>query len=214
VRGWLTFLGPWDQGGPINESAIGAIEDLLRHIWDLATSPVPEQREGAADRALRRLTHTTIKGMTTDLEGFRFNTMVSKLMTFRNELRRIRDAESAGHAAWQEAIDALLRLSAPSFPHVAEELWTDVLGKPYSVHQQPWPTWDEALLAQDEVTLVVQVNGKVRDQLTVPAEMARDEAAVRERALDLPRVKQHLDGQNVQKVIFVPGKLVNVVARP
>jgi len=220
VRGWLMFLGPWDQGGHINMSALGAIQDLLQHIWDLATGPAPAPAHGAGDAELRRLTHGTIKGVGHDLDGFRFNTMVSKLMIFRNELRRIRDAgeqgvagQAVGRAAWDEAIDTLIRLAAPSFPHIAEELWTAARGHPYSVHQQPWPEFEEALLAQAEVVLVVQVNGKLRDQLRVPVVVAGDQAQLRELALALPRVRQFVGDGTVQKVVVVPGKLVNVVVR-
>jgi leucyl-tRNA synthetase len=198
-------------------SALGAIQDLLQHIWDLASGPGPTAERGPADRELRRLTHATIKGSTHDLEGFRFNTLISKLMILRNELRRLQGAqgesEGAGRAAWFEAIDALIKLAAPAFPHLAEELWTAVRGHPYSVHQQAWPTWDEALLAEDELTLVVQINGKVRDQLRVPAAIGRDEAQLRERALQLPRLQPYLAGGGVQRVVVVPGKLLNIVVR-
>ena len=220
VRGWLMFLGPWDQGGHVNMSALGAIQDLLQHIWDLATGPAPAPGHGAGDAELRRLTHGTIKGVSHDLDGFRFNTMVSKLMIFRNELRRIRDAceqgvagQAVGRAAWDEAIDTLIRLVAPSFPHIAEELWTAARGHPYSVHQQPWPEFEEALLAQAEIVLVVQVNGKLRDQLRVPVVVAGDQAQLRELALALPRVRQFVGDGTVQKVVVVPGKLVNVVVK-
>ncbi len=213
VRGWLMFLGPWDQGGPINMSAIGALQTLLNHVWDLATSPLPEQEVGPADRELRRLTHATLKGVTHDLDGFRFNTMVAKLMTFRNDLRRIREAGSAGRVAWSEAIETLVLTAAPAFPHLAEEVWTEVLRKPYSVHRQRWPAFDASLLARDEVTLVVQVNGKVRDQLNVPADQVADRAAIEERVLKSPRVGQFTAGHVVQKVVYVPGKLVNVVVK-
>ena len=91
--------------------------------------------------------------------------MVSKLMILRNELKRAQADNSAGAAVWDEAIRTFLLLAAPVFPHVAEELWTEVLGLPYSIHQQPWPTYDEAVLVRSQVTLVVQVNGKVRDQV-------------------------------------------------
>src|SRR5262249_52978245 len=85
VRGWLAFLGPWDQGGPINESALGAIRVLTRDIWNLATAPRPDAETGSADEAVRRAVHTAIKGIGQDVEAFRFNTMVSKLMILRNE---------------------------------------------------------------------------------------------------------------------------------
>jgi leucyl-tRNA synthetase len=213
VRGWLAFLGPWDQGGPINESALGAIRDLLRDIWNLATAPLPEQASGSADRDVRRAVHAAIKGVGLDIEGFRFNVMMSKLMVLRNELKRAQADGSVGRDVWDEAIRAFLLLSAPVFPHITEELWTVVLGLDYSIHQQHWPSFDEAVLTQSEVTVVVQVNGKLRDQMTLPVDVASDEAQLRERALELPKIKQHTADHAVQRVIVVPGKLVNIVVR-
>jgi leucyl-tRNA synthetase len=214
VRGWLAFLGPWDQGGPISTAALGAIQDLLRDIWNLASAPTPEQDAGTADEAVRRQVHLAIKGITQDLEGFRFNTVMSKLMILRNELKRAFVDRSVGRSVWNEAVHSLLLLAAPVFPHISEELWTEVLGQPYSIHQQSWPGFDEGLLQQAQVTLVVQVNGRVRDQLLVAADVARDEAQVRELVLALPKVRQlTADGASVQRVIVVPGKLANVVAR-
>jgi leucyl-tRNA synthetase len=210
VRGWLAFLGPWDQGGPINESALGAIHDLLRDIWNLAQAPVPSQARGAADADVRRALHTAIKGIGQDIEGFRFNTMISKLMILRNELKR--GQAQAGAEVWSEAIHGLLLLAAPVFPHLTEELWTESLGLGYSIHQQQWPAYHESVLTRSELTIVVQVNGRVRDQLVVEAEAARDQARMQTLALELPRVKQHIGAATIRKVIVVPGKLVNIVA--
>jgi leucyl-tRNA synthetase len=211
VRGWLAFLGPWDQGGPINESALGAIRDLLRDTWNLSTAPLPDTARGSGDQDLRRAVHAAIKGVGQDIEGFRFNTMISKLMILRNELKHAQAAANVGSEVWEEAIRTFLLLSSPAFPHVAEELWTSVLGLGYSIHQQSWPTYDQSLLTQTQVTLVVQVNGKVRDQIVLDAEVARNEARVRELVLEQPRIKQHIGGGTVRKFIFVPGKLANVV---
>jgi leucyl-tRNA synthetase len=215
VRGWLAFLGPWDAGGPINESALGAIRDLLRDIWNLASAERLDRDHGigSVDQDLRRAVHAAIKGVGHDVGGFRFNTMVSKLMILRNELKHAQAGGSVGRTTWDEAIRTFLLLAAPVFPHLAEELWTSALGLPYSIHQQSWPTYDEALLAQSQVTLVVQVNGKVRDQLVLDAEAARDEARVRELVLELPKIKQYTAGASVQRIIVVPGKLANVVVR-
>jgi leucyl-tRNA synthetase len=209
VRGWLAFLGPWDQGGPINESALGAIRDLLRDIWNLATAPAPSVSSGSSDADVRRAVHTAIKGIGQDIEGFRFNTTISKLMILRNELKRLQ--ANAGSEVWSEAINALLLLAAPVFPHLSEELWTDVLGRGYSIHQQSWPEYDESVLKQDAVTVVVQVNGRVRDQVLVETEIARDQTQMQQLALDLPRIKQFVGDQTVRKVVVVPGKLVNIV---
>jgi leucyl-tRNA synthetase len=209
VRGWLAFLGPWDQGGPINEDALGAVHDLLRDIWNLATSPVPSTGQGSADQDLRRAVHTAIKGVGQDIEGFRFNTMIAKLMILRNELKR--GQAQAGASVWSEAIHSLLLLAAPAFPHLTEELWTSILERPYSIHKQAWPSYDESVLTLSEVTVVVQVNGRVRDQLVVDANQARDQEHMQTLALDLPRVKQHIGQGTVRRVIVVPGKLVNIV---
>jgi leucyl-tRNA synthetase len=210
VRGWLAFLGPWDQGGPINESALGAIHDLLRDIWNLAQARAPEQAQGASDGDIRRAVHTAIKGIGQDIESFRFNTMISKLMILRNELRR--GQAQAGAEAWTEAIRALLLLAAPAFPHLTEELWTETLKLGYSIHQQRWPSYDESVLTQSELTVVVQVNGRVRDQVVVDADAARNQGHMQQLVLELPRIKQHIGDATVRKVIVVPGKLVNIVA--
>jgi leucyl-tRNA synthetase len=211
VRGWLAFLGPWDQGGPINPSALSAIQDLLRDIWNLASAPSPEQATGPGDTDLRRFSHQRIKAITDDLAGFRFNTMVSELMKFRNELKQAQSSGRVGRRTWDEAIETLLLLAAPAFPHLTEELWTEVRGLPYSVHQQRWPAYDEQLLAEAEVTVVVQVNGKLRDQLVVDGQTARDQERLRAQALELPRIQQLTAGQTIRNVIIVPGKLVNFV---
>jgi len=211
VRGWLAFLGPWDQGGPINESALGAIRDLLRDVWNLASSDHAEPVEGSGDRELRRAVHAAIKSVGQDIEGFRFNVMMSKLMILRNDLKRAQSDGGVGRVAWDEAIRTLLLLCAPVFPHLAEELWTVVLGLPYSIHQQPWPAYDPALLEQSRTTLVVQVNGKVRDQVVLDADVARDQDRVRELVVELPRIQQHIAGASIRKIIVVPGKLANIV---
>jgi leucyl-tRNA synthetase len=210
VRGWLAFLGPWDQGGPVNEGALKSMRELLRDIWNLAGASAPGQAHGPADQELQRAVHTAIKGVGQDIEGFRFNTMLSKLMVLRNELKRTQ--AHVGSEVWSGSIRTFVLLAAPVFPHLSEEVWTEVLGLQYSVHQQRWPSYDESVLAQSEVTLVVQINGKVRDQVVVDAGIARDEAQVRDIVLGLPKIQQHLSGVTVRKIIFVPGKLANIVA--
>jgi leucyl-tRNA synthetase len=143
------------------------------------------------------------------MERFRFNTMLAALMEFSNGLAKAKE-NAVDATAWAEAIETLVLLLAPSAPHFAEELWAR-LGKPYSIHQQAWPNWDEELAKDEEITLVVQVNGKVRDRLQVPADIAEERA--KELALASERVQAHIDEKQVQRVIYVPGKLVNVVVR-
>ena len=121
---------------------------------------------------------------------------------------KAREQGMAGHPAWREAIDLYLRMLAPVTPHIAEELWSRI-GKAYSIHQQSWPEVDEEAAAEVEITLVVQVNGKVRDRINVPADIQEDKA--REIALSSPAIQKLLGDQPPRKVIVVPGKLVNIV---
>ena len=111
-------------------------------------------------------------------------------------------------ASWDSAVDTLLVLLAPIAPHITEELW-ERRGNAYSIHNQPLPAWDEDLAADEMITLVVQVNGKVRDKLTVAAGISEEEA--KKSALDSPRVQAHVDGKQVKQLVYVPGRLVNVV---
>jgi leucyl-tRNA synthetase len=154
--------------------------------------------------------HRTIKKATEDLGSFHFNTMIAALMEYTNYLGKVREAGSASEAAWDEAVKTLCLLLAPSAPHLAEEAW-EHRGYPYSVHNQPWPMWDEAQVARDEFTLVVQVNGKIREKVAAPVSLTQDEAVAL--ANEQEKVKPYLEGTQVVKVIYVPGKLVNIVVR-
>jgi leucyl-tRNA synthetase len=129
-------------------------------------------------------------------------------MELMNELYQARDKGTAGSPAWEEALDVYLRMLAPVAPHLAEELWAR-LGKPYSVHRQPWPEVDEEATREESFTLVVQVNGKVRDRLSAPVGISKEDAE--KRALASAGAQQFLEGKEVRKVIVVPGRLVNVV---
>jgi leucyl-tRNA synthetase len=211
VRCYLMFMGPWEHGGEWDDSGIFGIHRWLNRVWGLVLSAAPSDgADPEATHQLRHLTHKTIRRVTEDMEGFRFNTMLAALMEFSNFLTKAGESRRLDASAWQEAVETLLLLMAPSAPHFAEELWAR-LGKPYSIHQQPWPKWDEELVKEEQITLVVQVNGKVRDRLQVPADI--DEERAKELALASKRVKAHIDGKRVERIIYVPGKLVNVVVR-
>jgi len=182
----------------------------LNRVWNLVVeNPKSRNPNSNADdaRALKRVTHQTIKKVTNDFEAYEFNTIVSALMVLTNALYKYRET-TEGAPEWGEAVNTLLKLTAPVTPHIAEELWAR-RGQKYSIHQQSWPEYDAAAAAEDVITLVVQVNGKVRDRLTLPANVT--EAEARAAALASEAVKKHLDGKPPQKVIYVPGKLVNVV---
>ncbi len=213
VRCFLMFIGPWEEGGPWSSQGIEGVQRFLNRAWTLVVEEPPAKEKPAdmEEKALRRVTHRTIKAATADIEKFQFNTMIARLMELVNVLMKVRETRLRSTPAWDEAIDALVRMLAPLAPHIAEELWAR-LGRPYSVHEQPWPAYEEALTVLEEVELAVQVNGKVRAQLRVPADLS--EAEVRAQALALERLQPFLEGQEVVKVIVVPRRLVNVVVRP
>jgi leucyl-tRNA synthetase len=212
VRGYLMFGFRWHLGGPWNSSGILGVQRFLERVWDLLT--VPPTVSGAATEAqvreLRRKQHQTVRKVHQDLEGFAFNTMISALMEYNNYLWRVRETTVVTHAAWGEALRTLILLMAPAFPHLAEELWT-ASGSPYSVHRQAWPSWDDDLAAEEMLTIVVQVNGKLRDKFQVPADIAEEEA--KSHALACEGAQRHMDGKRPVQVIYIPGKLVNIVVK-
>jgi leucyl-tRNA synthetase len=211
-RAYLMFLGPWDQGGPFDVDGIVGVARWLNRLWNVVTSEPAfvDAPDGDAARVLRRATHQTIARVTSDIEEKAFNTMVSALMELTNTLHRAREAGDVDRAAWDEAIDSLLLTLAPLCPHVAEELW-EQRGRPYSIHQQSWPESDAALAVEELVEIPVQVNGKVRDHVEVAPDA--DEATVRAAAEALPRWAEHLGGKEPARVIYVPGRMLNVVVK-
>jgi leucyl-tRNA synthetase len=215
VRAYLMFIGPWDAGGPWNPQGIEGIVRFLGRVWSLATDPAPaDGRDGGESvrpRVLEYWMHRTIQRVSEDLEAFRFNTAIAALMEYANFLQRARTSFPAGAPLWHEAVRTLVLLLAPICPHITEEIWVERLGQPYSIHQQAWPAFDRAKASAEQVTLVLQVNGRVRDRVEVPAGISESEA--REAALNNPRVRRLIDGKPVASVIVVPGKLVNVVVR-
>lgn len=213
VRLYLMFLGPWEAGGDWDDSGIQGQWRWLNRVWQLALGsgePGGAQRSdpGAAVE-IRRRTHAMIGKVSRDLERFRFNTMIATMMEFTNALGRIRESGRVDAAAWEEAIDALTLCLAPSAPHISEELWQR-RGRRGSVHEQAWPEWDEQLAAQDTATIVVQVNGKVREKLALPAGAAQTEAEAAARASE--RVSGLLEGKTLRRTVWVPGRLLNFVA--
>ncbi len=206
------FIVQLEQGVGWDDSGINGISRWLNRVWNLALAEAAtggQQRvDPEAENQLRRQTHKTVKKVAEDIEKFRFNTMLAALMEFTNYLTKVKEGGEVGEGLWGQAIDTLLLLLAPSAPHLAEELW-ERNGRPYSIHNQPFPTWDEALVEEESIDLVIQVNGKLRDRVAVPATIS--EAAARELALSNKRVRAHLDGKEIKKVIYVPGRLVNIV---
>jgi leucyl-tRNA synthetase len=214
VRGYLMFGFRWDQGGPWDSKGILGVQRFLERVWDLVTGETRGGGESAEAqlRHLRRKQHQAIRRVSQDLEDFSFNTMVAGLMEYSNALSALRSAHPGlvNHPAWAEAIHTLVLLLAPGFPHIAEELWYE-LGQPYSVHRQNWPIWDEELAKEDVVEIAIQINGKVREKIEVPLEIG--EAEVKAQALAVEGVRRHLADKTPLKVIYVPGRLVNIVVK-
>jgi leucyl-tRNA synthetase len=211
VRAYLMFGYRWSEGGPWSDENIQGVVRWLHRLWSLVLETSAEAggtAEPDASDALRRRTHAAIHQVSEDMERFEFNTVVSALMELTHAVADGRQAGLAGADGFRQSVDTLLLLLAPVAPHLAEELWAR-LGRPYSIHQQPWPSFDPAALVTDEIALVVQVNGKVRDRITVPAGTGQEEA--RRRALESETVQRHLKGKTPRQVVYVEGRLINLV---
>src|SRR5262249_1790835 len=156
--------------------------------------------DGAPDRETLRKVHLTIQKVTEDLDGMRFNTAVSALMELTNHLTKLETRP-------RSVLETVVLLLAPFAPHLAEELWA-VLAHPKTMAYEPWPTYDEAMTKAEEIEVPVQVNGKLRSKVTVPADI--DEDGLKAAALADERIRGLIEGKQVRKVIVVPRKLVNI----
>ena len=205
VRCFLMFLGPWDQGGPWSTSGINGAARWLNRVWEICGHDPSELADRPIDdRSVRdtlRKLHQTINKCYGDLDKFKFNTAIAALMEFSNHLGRVWSEGGLDPDTWRECIQKFLLMLAPFAPHVSEELW-ERAGYPYSIHNQLFPKWDETLASEEEITLVVQVNGKLRDKLRVPADIAEDEAT--RLALASPRVQTYVDDKSVARTVYVP----------
>ena len=207
MRLYEMFIGPLEKEAPWSTEGIPGVRRFLERVWrllvneDAEAEPLRPLAAGAGTDAQARLTAQTIQGVTEDLDAMRFNTAISKLMVYVRDIAK--DAPLT-----RDAAQALVLLLAPMAPHVCEELWAR-LGHTESLALAPWPEADASRLVEETVTLAVQVNGKRRDEIAVPADADQD--TIRALALDSEKVRKHLDGREPKKVIVVPGRLVNVV---
>ncbi len=208
VRAYLMFFARWDMGGPWSSGGIDGVMRWLRRVWMILLEPAARGTAAEASvKTLRRKVHQTLKSVTRDFETFEFNTIVSGLMELSNEMARLKP-EVYGSPAWNEAAEIYVKMLAPVTPHIAEEIW-ERLGKPYSIHTTSWPKIDEAAAAVEEITLVVQVNGKLRDRITVAADISEEDA--KKAALSSEAITKLLEGKAPRQVIYVKGRLVNIV---
>jgi leucyl-tRNA synthetase len=205
LRMYLLFVAPFEEGGSWSDAGIAGIERFTARAWRLVTEP-PHPAEAAAEVDLRPL-HRAVADVGRDIERLKFNTALSTLMEL---LRWARGHEAAmPPAQWDRVAATFTLLLAPFAPHLAEELWAR-LGRPYSVHTQPWPVADPAALERDQITLVVQVDGRRRDAL--PASPGLDRTQALELALRSEAVRRHLHGRRPRDAVYVPDRLINLLS--
>jgi leucyl-tRNA synthetase len=200
-RLYLMFLGPYDQGGDFSDRGVAGVRRFLNRVWELVTKHAPRMSGEVAPIDDRRRLHRTIHMVTADIQELRYNTAIAALMEYLNAIQRRERLHT-------EEIEGLLLLVAPFAPHMAEELWARI-GRPYSVHQQAWPAADPALLVRATEVVAIQINGRTRATIELPSAAAQDDAVAAAR--QVAAVKRHLDGAEVRRVVYVPGKIVNLI---
>ncbi len=219
VRCFLMFLGPFDQGAEWNdktEQLLTGVSRFLNRVWNLAQDTIQFQLQNADEiglqiqKQIKRAQHKTIQRVVDDLGHWAFNTALSGLMEYSNSLQEIaaKNPNVYGSAAWRQAVETMLLLLAPLAPHISEELWQQ-LGYAESIHYHPVPVFDPGQAVDEVVTIIVQINGKVRDKLEVPA--GQDDESIQQLVMVSPKVTAALNGNQPRKVIYVPGKLINIV---
>jgi len=211
VRLFSLFAAPPEKDLDWSDQGIEGMHRFLLRVWRFAEgwletphpSPSPQGREGGGEGKLVRMIHKTIKKVTEDVERYHFNTAIAAIMEYVNYLYQI-----GADATSKEALETLIMLISPFAPHAADELW-EILGKKGNVLKQKWPAFDLNLIVEDVMQIVVQVNGKLRDQIAVPIDM--NEGEVKSRAQCAEKVLNHIKGKAIKKIVYVPKKLVNIV---
>jgi leucyl-tRNA synthetase len=216
IRLSMMFAAPVEDDVDWATVSVSGVHKWLGRVWravhEAVSAPSDVQTPGENGEALRRLTHRTVKAVTGDYERFGFNVAISKMMTLSNELQRALELGVGGEPL-RETAEKLVLMLAPMAPHICEELWQEVLGHPENVvTKTKWPTWDEDLTKEQTVTLVIQVDGKVRDRITVEADASEEDC--RQAALSSARARAALDGREIADVIVRAPRLVNLVTRP
>lgn len=219
ARLFILFAAPPERDLEWNDSAVEGCYRFINRVWRFVYSYVQSSNGvltdyssfgdlNSADKDMRRLVHTTIKRVSDDAgTRFNFNTAISAIMELVNGLYQYKE-QAYNQAVMAEAVDTLVLLLAPFVPHVTEELWQE-LGHTGSVHKQQWPVVDEKAMVAEDVTVIVQINGKVRDKIVMPVNV--DQAEAEKIALSQPKIAEMIAGKAIKKVIVVPNKLINIV---
>jgi len=202
------FMAPFEQNVDWNTDGIIGARRFLNRVWSLVFI-YWQPTGGSVDPDLERQRHRTIQTVTERIETFRFNTMISSLMEFINTLYERVNTDEWRTATFRKCLETLLVLLAPAAPYIAEELWVQT-GHDSSVHQQAWPNYDEDMARVDMVEIPVQVNGKMRGIIQAKAKTSEAEAL--KSAFETPEIQKYLNGQEIVRVVYVPGKILNIVA--
>lgn len=208
LRVFELFLGPIDDNSNWSSRGIAGVYRFLNRVWTMTNEYIDSDKsfENKNAQQLRSLTHKTIKKVTDDYNRLSFNTAIAALMEYVNDLYKLK-LDGYGGEEWREAIDTLVRLVEPVAPHIASELW-ELLGNESSLEFDGWPSWNNEYLTTDNMTIIVQVNGKVRAKLTIASDA--DETEIKQQAMREENVQKYLSGEP-KKVIYVRGKLVSIV---
>jgi leucyl-tRNA synthetase len=215
IRLMELFIGPWNQSAAWSVEGLGGTFRFLQRVWTLVQEFL-EAKEPAdghnteLEVQIARAVHKAIKKVSKDIENLGLNTAIATLMECINELYRLKNEKnfSLAHNAWKENLEKLLQILSPFAPHITEELWAE-LGNDTSIHLSNWPAWDEKLVAEDIITIAVQINGKVRTEIMVAADAQEKE--VLETAKSDEKIKTLTAGKDIKREIYVHGRLVNFV---
>jgi len=205
LRIYEMFMGPFDQSAVWSTESIIGARRFIEKVWRIGEKVLGSRSTKLLGTPTTKLLHKTIKKVSEDIEEMRFNTAISSMMILATE---IESAFAKGHGATKEDYKKFLQIFSPFAPHITEELWS-MLGEKSSINLSNWPKWDENLIKDEEVKIVVQINGKVRVELMIPADL--EEKDVRKKALANEVVLRYVAGKNVKKVIYVKNRLVNIV---
>ena len=212
VRVFLMFIGPWDQGGPWSNVGINGVARWLNRIWGIASEKYVTSADSVFDHEMESETqqavHKTIKKVYEDLDKFKFNTAIAALMELSNHLTKVWNAKNVSVEVWNDSIQQFLLMLAPIAPHLSEELW-EMNGYEFSIHNQKFPDWEESLVVDESITLIVQINGKLRDTISVDSGISEEMA--QEAAMSSEKIQGHINGTTIKKVIYVPDRLINIV---
>ncbi len=207
LRMYEMFMGAFEETKPWSTASIMGVRRFLDRVYALVSELPPHPtlspggRGDAANAEIMRLLHQTVKKVSEDIEAFKFNTAISQMMILMNKIE-------AREAVSMEVIETFIKILSPFAPHLAEELW-EKFGKRTLLMEERWPAYDPEVARESEVTLVVQVNGKVRDLITVPVDLT--EAGLEARALQSQKIQEWIKGKKIEKIVVARGKLVNIV---